>query len=42
MCPVRPKCLDWAIEHDEPEGVWGGMTAKERKEEIKRRRTVTT
>ena len=42
QCPVRPKCLDWAIEHDEPEGVWGGMGPAERVREIQRRRTVTT
>ena len=42
MCPVRPDCLDWAIEHNESEGIWGGMSAKERAREIQRRRTVTT
>ena len=42
MCPVRTDCLNWAIEHDETEGVWGGMGPAERRKEIKRRRTVTT
>ena len=41
-CPVRPDCLDWAIKHGESDGVWGGMGPAERKEEIQRRRTVTT
>ena len=41
-CPVIRECLDHAIAQHEESGVWGGMTAKERKEEIKRRRTVTT
>ena len=40
-CPVRPDCLDWAIEHDETDGVWGGMGPAERAREIQRRRTVT-
>jgi WhiB family redox-sensing transcriptional regulator len=29
-CPVRIQCLDWALEHDERYGVWGGMTADQR------------
>lgn len=29
-CPVRPKCLDYAFDNDEPWGVWGGMSAHER------------
>jgi WhiB family transcriptional regulator, redox-sensing transcriptional regulator len=28
-CPLRPKCLDWAIAREEF-GVWGGTTARER------------
>lgn len=29
-CPVREKCLSWAIDHGEMDGVWGGLSAKER------------
>ena len=29
-CPVRVDCLDWALEHSERHGVWGGYTVKER------------
>jgi WhiB family redox-sensing transcriptional regulator len=29
-CPVMIQCLDWALEHDERFGVWGGMTGDER------------
>ena len=29
-CPVRTECLQWALDHDEPEGIWGAMTAEER------------
>jgi len=28
-CPLRPKCLEWAIAREEF-GVWGGTTARER------------
>lgn len=28
-CPLREKCLEWAIKREEF-GVWGGMTARER------------
>lgn len=37
-CPHRRVCLEWAIDHHENWGVWGGMSAKERKDEITRRR----
>lgn len=30
-CPVREKCLDFAIRNCENYGVWGGTTATERK-----------
>ena len=36
-CPVREECLDHALTQNETEGVWGGLTAKERKA-LKRRR----
>ena len=29
-CPVRPQCLDQAIESGERYGIWGGMTDSER------------
>ena len=29
-CPVRLKCLDWAVEANERAGVWGGTTPGER------------
>lgn len=42
-CPVADECLTWAIESNQPEGIWGGHTPKERRalrrrwlEEIKR------
>lgn len=29
-CPVRETCLQWALDHNEPDGIWGGLTASER------------
>ncbi|MFF7160764.1 WhiB family transcriptional regulator [Streptomyces sp. NPDC008086] len=28
-CPVRQPCLDWAVEADPVEGIWGGTTEQE-------------
>lgn len=30
-CPVREQCLAFALENNEPHGVWGGMTPDQRK-----------
>ena len=30
-CPVRSRCIDYAIEHREIQGIWGGTTDDERK-----------
>jgi WhiB family transcriptional regulator, redox-sensing transcriptional regulator len=37
-CPVRAECLDYALEHNERFGIWGGLTERERRR--LRRRTV--
>lgn len=29
-CPVRHECLEFALETCEPEGIWGGMSPRER------------
>lgn len=29
-CPVRAACLAHALAHDEPWGMWGGLTTRER------------
>jgi WhiB family redox-sensing transcriptional regulator len=29
-CPVRAACLTHALTHDEPWGMWGGLTTRER------------
>lgn len=30
LCPVIDQCRDYAFEHKERFGVWGGLTARER------------
>ncbi|RMB81709.1 WhiB family transcriptional regulator [Streptomyces shenzhenensis] len=32
LCPIRAACLDYALDHDERFGVWGGLSEKERLE----------
>ena len=29
-CDVRAECLQWALDHEERDGVWGGLTPGER------------
>ena len=36
-CPVVRECLEFAVRADEPFGVWGGMTPKERTRHKRRR-----
>lgn len=31
QCPVRQECLEYALEHDERFGIWGGMSESERR-----------
>lgn len=30
-CPVADECLTYAIETNQTEGIWGGMTARQRR-----------
>jgi WhiB family redox-sensing transcriptional regulator len=30
VCPVAAECLDYALETRQADGVWGGLTTKER------------
>jgi WhiB family redox-sensing transcriptional regulator len=30
-CPVRQRCLDWALQHEERFGIWGGKSERERR-----------
>lgn len=36
-CPVRVECLEYALEHNERFGVWGGLSERERRQERARR-----
>jgi len=38
-CPVRPECLDYALEAVERFGIWGGTTEKRRRQLQGRLRT---
>jgi WhiB family transcriptional regulator, redox-sensing transcriptional regulator len=35
-CEVRTECLEYALEHDERFGIWGGLSERERRR-VKRR-----
>lgn len=37
VCPVKPRCLDYALEIREPYGIWGGLTESERRQLLARR-----
>lgn len=37
-CQVREQCLEWALEHAEKFGIWGGMSERERRR-IRRERS---
>jgi WhiB family redox-sensing transcriptional regulator len=30
-CPVKAACLEYALEHDERFGIWGGLSVKQRR-----------
>ncbi|MDX6335165.1 MAG: WhiB family transcriptional regulator, redox-sensing transcriptional regulator, partial [Streptosporangiaceae bacterium] len=30
-CEVRVECLEYALEHDERFGIWGGLSERERR-----------
>lgn len=38
LCPVRETCLEYALVHREKHGVWGGLTERERRRILRRRR----
>ena len=38
VCPVREPCLEHAITAREKQGVWGGLTERERRRLIRQRR----
>lgn len=36
-CAVRQECLDYALEVQEPHGIWGGLNELERRRLLRRR-----
>jgi WhiB family redox-sensing transcriptional regulator len=41
-CRVRQACLDYAVDHSERFGIWGGLTPKERRSLMHKRRIRAT
>jgi WhiB family redox-sensing transcriptional regulator len=37
-CPVQQVCLEYALAHRERDGVWGGLTERERRRALRQRR----
>jgi WhiB family transcriptional regulator, redox-sensing transcriptional regulator len=40
ICPVREPCLEHAISAREKQGVWGGLTERERRRLVRQRRRL--
>lgn len=38
LCPVREPCLEYALTARESDGVWGGLTARERRRLVRQQR----
>ncbi|HVL28397.1 MAG TPA: WhiB family transcriptional regulator [Acidimicrobiales bacterium] len=38
QCAVREACLEFALSNREAEGIWGGVTSRERRRMIRQRR----
>jgi WhiB family transcriptional regulator, redox-sensing transcriptional regulator len=38
-CPVMAECLDWALDHSEVWGTWGGLSERERRQ-LRRQRVA--
>lgn len=38
QCPMIERCLEYALEHEERHGMWGGATPAEREEMLRARR----
>jgi WhiB family redox-sensing transcriptional regulator len=39
-CPVRPECLEYAMQWNHLSGVWGGLSERERRQLRRRRRRL--
>ena len=36
-CPLRPECLEYALQHPVSHGIWGGLNSEELSSERRRR-----
>ncbi|HWW54027.1 MAG TPA: WhiB family transcriptional regulator [Acidimicrobiales bacterium] len=41
-CPVKGRCLEYALRNRIDHGVWGGTSERERRRILRRRRLATT
>jgi WhiB family redox-sensing transcriptional regulator len=41
-CPVKERCLEYALYHRIDHGVWGGCSERERRRILKRRRVAAS
>ena len=39
-CPVAQTCLQYALDHEEAHGIWGGMSARQRNVILRNRRLL--
>lgn len=39
-CPVRVRCLQWALDTGQWQGVWGGLSVRERRRLVKKDQAV--
>ncbi|MFJ9037423.1 WhiB family transcriptional regulator [Streptomyces sp. NPDC102406] len=39
-CPVRAECLEDALDRDEPWGIWGGLTKRQRRDLLRSRQAA--
>ncbi len=39
-CDVREACLEYALEHEQRYGVWGGLSERERRRMVRQRQEV--
>lgn len=39
-CEVKYECLEYALQHGEKFGIWGGMSERERRRHVRRQRAL--
>jgi WhiB family redox-sensing transcriptional regulator len=41
-CSVRQQCLNYALDHHERDGIWGGLAPRERRAIVRERRSAVS